>query len=48
MSHPTVATATMMIDGEKIEVPEPQLDIHSGADPPGRGRITRLMPESAR
>ena len=34
--------------GEKIVLPSPQEAIHSGATPPGRGRMMRLMPESAR
>ena len=34
--------------GEKTEMPAPQAIIQSGATPPGRGRMTRLMPMSAR
>ena len=34
--------------GESKVVPRPQEDIHSGAVPPGRGSITKLIPDKAR
>jgi len=47
-SQPAVATTRISRIGEKMVWPRPQLPIHSGAMPPGRGRMTRLMPDSAR
>ena len=38
----------MSSTGEKMLVPLPQSIMNSGAEPPGRFRITRLMPVRAR
>ena len=43
-----MARSRIRSTGEKMVLPNPQDTIQSGATPPGRGRITRFMPESAR
>jgi len=44
----SVASARIRSTGEKIDVPRPQFAIHWGAMPPGRGSITRFIPDIAK
>ena len=48
MYQAAVAIARITRTSEKMDVPLPQSNIHDGATPPGRGRMTRLIPTSAR